>query len=72
MSDIRNVGAVDGVIRIILGIVCLGAAGYHFLRAPLFPPYVVIGVIVLIPFFLKTGITRVCPLMGALKISTNR
>ena len=72
MSETKNVGTLDGAIRIVLGVACLGATAYHFLRAPLFPPYVVIGVIVLIPFFLKTGITRVCPLMAALKISTNR
>lgn len=70
MESDHNVGRLDGGIRIALGILCIGALGYHFLVAPLFPVYGMIVVVILILFFLKTGITRVCPLMKAFKIST--
>jgi len=62
---------LDSRVRIALGIVCIGALGYHFLVAPLFPLNGLIVVMILIPFFLKTGATRVCPIMKAMKISTN-
>ena len=71
MSEAQNDGAVDGGIRIFLGIVCVGVVVYQFAKAPLLPLYLLIPVIVLIPFFLKTGITRVCPLMKAMGLSTN-
>ena len=72
MDEGQNVGTLDSMVRIALGVACLGALGYHFLRAPLLPLYGVIAVAILIPFFLKTGLTRLCPIMKALGISTNR
>ena len=72
MDEGHNVGKVDSIARIALGVACLGALAYHFLRAPLLPLYGVIAVAILIPFFLKTGITRLCPVMKALGVSSNR
>ncbi len=67
----QNVGRVDGMIRVALGVTCLVLVGYHFLGQRILPLYLLIPVIVLIPFFLKTGITRVCPVMRAMGISSN-
>jgi hypothetical protein len=72
MEGSHNVGKVDSVVRLALGVACLGALGYHFLRVPILPPYGLIAVVILIPFFLKTGATRVCPAMKALGVSTNQ
>jgi hypothetical protein len=70
MAEQQNVGALDGGIRIVLGIACVGLIVYHFLVARVLPFYALIPVVVLIPFFLKTGATRVCPVMKALGVST--
>ena len=72
MAEAHNVGKADSLVRLALGVGCLGVALYHFLRAPILPLYGLIPVLVLIPFFLKTGATRVCPVMKALGVSTNR
>jgi hypothetical protein len=65
-----NVGKLDSVIRIILGIVCVAAIIYHFAVENLFSIYTLIPVFILVPLFLKTGLTKICPIMKALKIST--
>lgn len=70
MPEVINVGHADRVVRIILGVVCLGFVAYHFLVASFLPIYALILVIILIPYFLKTGITRSCPIMKAMDVST--
>ncbi len=70
MSGEQNVGQVDRIIRIILGFVCLGLVAYHFILESILPIYVLILIVVLIAYFLKTGLTRVCPIMKSLNIST--
>jgi len=70
MAEEKNVGGLDSIIRIILGLICLGLVVYNFAGSKILPIYLLIPVIILIPFFLKTGITKVCPIMKALKIST--
>ena len=71
MPDHQNVGVLDSRIRILLGVTCVGAIGYHLLVARFLPLYALIPVIIGVPFFLKTGITRVCPIMKAVGVSTN-
>lgn len=70
MAEVINVGHADRVIRIILGVVCLGLLAYHFLSDSFLPLYAVIIIVILIPYFLKTGITRSCPIMKAMDVST--
>mgnify|MGYP001570738817 CR=1 FL=1 len=70
MPEEKNVGDVDRIIRIILGVACLGLVAYHFLRDPILPIYGLILVVILIAYFLKTGFTRVCPIMKAMNVST--
>ncbi len=70
MPEEKNVGQPDSGIRIFLGIVCVGVAAYHFIIEAILPLYGLIPVIILIPFFLKTGLTKVCPIMKAMNIST--
>lgn len=65
-----NVGHIDSVIRIVLGLICLGLIAYHFFRKRFLRVYLMIPIVVLVPFFLKTGITKVCPIMKAMHIST--
>jgi hypothetical protein len=72
MEGSHNVGVLDSRIRIVLGIVCVGLVGYHFLVARILPLYGVLAVIVLIAYFLKTGVTRQCPIMKAMDVSTNK
>ena len=72
MEEIKNVGTVDSIIRIILGVVCVGLVGYQFLVDAILPLFVLILVVILIAFFLKTGVTRVCPIMKAMNVSTNK
>jgi hypothetical protein len=43
---------------------------YHFLVDSILSIYALIPVLVLIPYFLKTAWTGVCPIMKAMKIST--
>lgn len=66
----KNVGRVDSIVRIILGVACVGLVAYHFLRDPILPIYGLILVVILIAYFLKTGFTRVCPIMKAMNVST--
>jgi hypothetical protein len=70
MAEEKNVGQLDSIVRIILGIGCVGLVGYHFIAEAILPMYALIPVIILIPFFLKTGITKICPVMKAMNIST--
>jgi len=70
MAEERNVGQIDSIIRIILGIVALGSIIYHFLGDGIFPIYMLVIVFILVPFFLKTGLTKVCPVMKSMGIST--
>ena len=70
MAPEINVGQADRIIRIILGLVCVALVAYHFLRGPILPIYAIIGLVILIAYFLKTGYTRVCPIMKAMNIST--
>jgi hypothetical protein len=72
MAPEINVGQADRVIRIILGLVCVGLVAYHFLREPILPIYAIIGLVTLIAYFLKTGYTRVCPIMKSLNVSTTK
>jgi len=71
-DEARNVGQIDSIIRIILGVIALGSVVYHFVGDGLFPIYVLVIVVVLVPFFLKTGLTKVCPIMRALGVSTHK
>ena len=70
MAAEHNVGILDSRIRITLGIICVGLVGYHFIFARILGLYALIAVIVLIAYFLKTGITRSCPIMKAMDVST--
>jgi hypothetical protein len=70
MSETKNVGQLDSVIRVILGLVCVGLVAYHFLLEAILPIYALIPVIILIPYFLKTAYTKVCPIMKSLNVST--
>ncbi len=70
MTQAINVGNLDSIIRIILGVICIGLIAYHFMKKRFLPIYLLIPVILLIPFFLKTGITKVCPIMKAIGISS--
>ncbi len=70
MHEVKNVGHSDSIIRIILGVLCVGLIGYHFLVESILPVYNIIIVIILIPYFLKTGTTKVCPIMKAMDVST--
>ncbi|MEX2189548.1 MAG: DUF2892 domain-containing protein [Bacteroidota bacterium] len=70
MPEVINVGHADGVVRIILGVVCLALVAYHFLGDSFLSIYTLIPLILLIPYFLKTGITRACPIMKAMDVST--
>lgn len=72
MAEPQNVGMLDSRIRIALGIACVGLLGYHFLAARILPLYAVILVLIGVPFCLKTGATRVCPIMKAMGVSTTR
>jgi len=72
MAEVINVGHADGVIRIILGVACLTLVAYHFLFDPILSIYTLIPLIILIPYFLKTGITRACPIMKAMDVSTSK
>ena len=69
MSVEHNVGRVDSIIRISLGFACLGLVAYHFILDPILSIYG-IPLIILIAYFLKTGFTRVCPIMKSMNIST--
>jgi len=70
MSAEHNVGRVDKVVRIVLGFACLGMLGYHFIAEAFLPVYGIIALLILIPYFLKTGFTRICPIMKSMNIST--
>ena len=70
MPEEKNVGQLDSIIRIILGLVCLGLFLFHFLGGPKIPVFELIALVILIPYFLKTGLTKVCPVMKFMNIST--
>lgn len=70
MPEVKNVGQIDSVIRFVLGVVCVGLVGYHFVIESIFSIYSLIIVIILIPYFLKTGATKICPIMKAMNDST--
>ena len=70
MPELKNVGQLDSIIRIILGIGCVGLIAYHFIGKSILPIYGLIPVIILIPYFLKTGFTKICPIMKAMNVST--
>jgi len=70
MSPEINVGQADRIVRIILGLACVGLVAYHFLADSILPIYGFIIIAILIAYFLKTGLTRVCPIMKAMNVST--
>ena len=70
MPEAKNVGQLDSIIRIGLGVVSVALIALHFIGDGILSIYTLIPVIILIPFFLKTGLTKVCPIMKALNIST--
>lgn len=70
MSELHNVGRADRAMRITLGVACLALVAYDFIVDPILPIYGLIIAVVLIAFFLKTGFTRVCPIMKAMNMST--
>ncbi len=70
MPDEKNVGQLDSIIRIILGIGCLGLVIVHFAGDGILSIYTLIPTLILVPFFLKTGLTKVCPIMKAMNVST--
>ncbi len=70
MPEEKNVGQTDSIVRIILGVACLGLVAYHFLSDPILPIFGLILLVILIAYFLKTGYTRICPIMKAVNIST--
>ena len=70
MPELKNVGQLDSIIRIILGFGFVGLIAYHFIGDRILPIYGLIPVLILIPYFLKTGFTKVCPIMKAMNVST--
>lgn len=72
MGNETNVGKLDQIIRIILGLITLGTIIYWATVEPIFHWGFLIPLVILVPFFLKTGITRICPVMKSLGISTNK
>ena len=70
MAEVKNVGQLDSIIRIIIGIGFVGLIGYHFTGSGILPIGGLIPVLILIPYFLKTGYTKVCPIMKAMNVST--
>lgn len=70
MAEHKNVGHIDSIIRIILGVGCVGLVAYHFLGDAILPIYALVIVMILIPYFLKTGLTKSCPIMKAMNVST--
>lgn len=64
MENTINVSRIDQIIRLLLGFTDLALIIYHFFIEELFTVYALIPLIILIPFFLKTGITRYCPIMA--------
>lgn len=71
MAEEKNVGSFDAILRILLGLACLSSVIYHFAFEEIMALYALIPVIILIPFFLKTGLTRFCPIMKSLNLKTN-
>ena len=72
MSEEKNVGQFDSVIRLILGFGIVGLVASHFIGDRFIPIYGFIPIIILIPYLLKTGFTKVCPIMKAMNVSTIR
>ena len=70
MAEEKNVGQFDSIIRIILGFGIVVLVAMHFMGESNFPLYGLVAFFILIPFFLKTGFTKVCPIMKAMNVST--
>ena len=70
MPEEKNVGQLDSLIRIILGFGFVGLIAYHFIGDRILPIFGLIPVLILIPYFLKSGYTTVCPIMKAMNVST--
>jgi len=70
MSEKINVGQVDSLIRKILGFGIVGLVIFHFIGDGFLSIFILIPLLILIPFFLKTGFTKVCPIMKALNLSS--
>ncbi len=70
MAEEKNVGQLDSIIRIILGFGIVVLVTMHFMGESNFPLYGLVAFFILIPFFLKTGFTKVCPIMKAMNVST--
>lgn len=68
----KNVEKFDSAVRIELGIECIAAIIYNCTIATILSLYGVIIVAILIPLFLKTGVTKFCPIMKGLGVSTNK
>lgn len=71
-KDMQNVGKIDSIIRVILGISCVVAIVYNYAVETILPLYGVIIIAVLIPLSFKTGFTKFCPIMKGLGISTKK
>lgn len=70
MAEEKNVGQLDSIIRIVLGFGIVVLVAMHFMGESTFPLYGLIAFFILIPFFLKTGFSKVCPIMKAMNLST--
>ena len=70
MAEEKNVGKIDSALRILLGLACVGVFVYQFAVDGILPIYALVPIGILIPLFLKTGITRVCPIMHSMNVST--
>ena len=70
MAEEKNVGQLDSILRIILGFGIVALVAMHFMGESTLPLYGLIAFLILIPYFLKTGFTKVCPIMKAMNIST--
>jgi len=70
MAEEKNVGQLDSILRIILGFGIVVLVAMHFMGESNFPLYGLAAFFILIPFFLKTGFTKVCPIMKAMNVST--
>ena len=68
MPEQKNVGDLDSIIRIILGFGCVGLVVYHFIGDGILPIYGLMPMLILIPYYLKTGYTKVCPIMKATNV----
>ncbi len=70
MSQNKSVGLLDAAVRVVLGGLCVAVLVYNFAIERLMPIYAAIPVFILVPLFFKTGLTRSCPIMESLGVST--